>query len=89
MASISCVVVEKWVNVVVVVYICATAGEGTSDVLCQHFDGGQPQASVGERMQVSVLVDVVNLCWGRLTISNYISERRNYEAGLVSCGSVG
>jgi hypothetical protein len=55
------------VNVVVVVYICATAGEGTSDVLCQHFDGGRPQASVSECMEVSVLVDVISLCWGRLT----------------------
>ena len=36
-------------------------------VLCQHFDGGQPQVSAGEHMQVSVLVDVVSLCWGRLT----------------------
>ena len=67
-APISCVVVEEWVNVVVVVHICVTAGEGTSDVLCQHFDGGRPQASVGEHMQVSVLVDVMSLCWGRLTL---------------------
>jgi Reverse transcriptase (RNA-dependent DNA polymerase) len=42
----------------------ATAGEGISDVLCQHFDGGRPQASVSECM----LVDVVSLCWGKTYI---------------------
>ena len=75
MAPISCVVVEKWVNVIVVVYICVTTGEGTSDVLCQHFDGGRLQVSVSERMQVSVSVDVVSLCWGRLTNCQLVVRR--------------
>jgi hypothetical protein len=51
------------------VQVQVTAGKGISDVLCQHFGGGQMQVSVGKYMQVSVLVDVVSLCWGRLTKS--------------------
>ena len=49
---LSYVIVEKWVNVVVVIDMCecrqpqVSTGEGASDVLCQHFDGGQPQVSI-------------------------------------------
>jgi hypothetical protein len=62
------------------IYICVTAGEGTSDVLCQYFDSGWLQVSVGECIQVSVLVDVVSLCWGRLTDV----EARNWFTAVVS-----
>jgi PIF1-like helicase len=59
---------NEWLSLLLYRYVQvqATAGEGISDVLCQHFDGGWLQVSVGECM----LVDVVCLCWGWTYISS-------------------
>jgi hypothetical protein len=58
------------------VQVQATAGEGISDVSCQHFDGGRLQASVGECM----LVDVMSLCWGQTyTFNIKILQNKDWE----------